>query len=112
GEARWDHQQEIRRAYGYRDLYAPGVRRELEEWLRARAWVAAERQGALVARAVERLIGQKVLLPGETVLARIVAGVRDEAARRAHSAVAAAAAPEHERLLALLQVSAGERESV
>jgi len=35
GEARWDHQAEIRDAYGYRPFSTPEVEPELVEWLRA-----------------------------------------------------------------------------
>lgn len=37
GEARWEHQAEIRMAYGYRPFGDAGVEDELVVWLRARA---------------------------------------------------------------------------
>jgi len=61
-EWRWAHQDEIRREYGYRPFGHAGVEDELVGWLRARAWVSAESHPVLFARAVEHLIGAKVLL--------------------------------------------------
>lgn len=47
GEARWEHQTEIRRDYGYRSFGDPRVEDELSLWLRARAWVSAESHRAV-----------------------------------------------------------------
>ena len=47
GEARWDHQAEICREYGYREFHQPDVELELVAWLEARAWVSAESHRAL-----------------------------------------------------------------
>jgi hypothetical protein len=41
GEARLEHQAEIRRAYGYRPFGDHGVEDDLSPWLRARAWMSA-----------------------------------------------------------------------
>ena len=62
GEARWDHQAEIRREFGYQDFHEPDVEREVAGWLEARSWVGAESHRALFDRATEQLISSKVLL--------------------------------------------------
>lgn len=81
-EVRWDHQGEIRSRFGYREFSEPGVQLGLLRWLYARAWVAAERPSVLFDLATARLVEAKVLLPGASVLARMVARVRERVARR------------------------------
>ena len=61
GDARWEHQAEIRRAYGYRPFGDHGVEDELSLWLRARAWMSAESHRVLFARAAEHLIARRDL---------------------------------------------------
>jgi hypothetical protein len=70
----YEHQWEIRRECGYRD-FAVGEA-ELREFVAARVWALEEGPRALFDRAVLWLIEQRVLLPGITVLARLVAEVR------------------------------------
>ncbi len=81
-EKRWDHAAEIRRAYGYRDFHQGSEAAALNRWLANRVWVSAERPSVLFDLATARLVERKVLLPGVTVLARLVAQVRDRAASR------------------------------
>jgi Domain of unknown function (DUF4158) len=82
GEMRRDHVTEIRRRYGYRDFHEGSESAALSRWLANRAWVGAERPSVLFDLATARLVESKVLLPGVTVLARLVAQVRDLAASR------------------------------
>ncbi len=70
----YEHQWEIRRECGYREFASGEL--ELREFLAARVWALEEGPRALFDRAALRLIEQRVLLPGITVLARLVADVR------------------------------------
>ena len=78
GEKRWDHAAEIRRHYGYREFHQGAEPAALARWLANRAWVCAERPSVLFDLATARLVERKILLPGVTVLARLVAQVRDQ----------------------------------
>jgi TnpA family transposase len=112
GEARWDHQAEIRREYGLREWGDPAGQAELVDWLQARAWVGAETHRVLFDRTVDRLVATKVLLPGASVLWRQVAAVRERANERGWTLVAGPLTDaERERLLALLVASGDGRDS-
>jgi TnpA family transposase len=110
-----EHAREIRQAYGYRDLSDPGAAGGLREFLEGRAWTHAEGPYRLFGQAVEWLRRNRVLLPGVSVLARLVASVRDGAAERMYRSLADAAADADPglpaRLQGLLQVPEGQRVS-
>lgn len=89
-----EHAGEIQRVYGYRDSWEPCVAFRLTRWFYARAWVSAERPGALFDLAVTWLVERKVLLPGITRLTRLIARVRDRANVRFWSRLAALLTPE------------------
>lgn len=72
---------------------------ELVAWLDARAW--AERPSVLFATA--RLIEAKVLLPGASVLARMIGSARDRAAARRHRTLSGAATDEQLSRLEVLR---------
>jgi hypothetical protein len=84
----YEHSWEIRAAYGYRDFGDAGVRESLEEFMGARAWIHAEGAVALFEQTRAWLRRKRVLLPGVSVLARLVSSVREEAARRAYRSLA------------------------
>lgn len=76
-DRRWDHTIQIRQRFGFRDFADPGEGLRLLRWLYARAWVSAQGPSVLFDLATARLVERKVLLPGVTTLARLVARVRD-----------------------------------
>lgn len=77
-----EHAGEIQKHYGYRDFSEQPEHWRLVRWLYGRIWLSAERPSILFDLATARLVERKVLLPGVSVLARLVASVRDRAANR------------------------------
>lgn len=111
GPTQHEHAREIRREYGYRD-FASGET-ELRAFVGARAWASEEGPRALFDRAVVWLVEQRVLLPGITVLARLVSEVRAAEHERLWTTLAAAAPPALRRELeGLLDVPADSRASM
>ncbi len=105
---RLEHAWEIRREYGFVDFAAAEA--ELAAWIDAQAWTSGDGPKALFDAAVVWLRERKVLLPGVTVLARLVARVRDQANQRLWATLAGLLSPAQRRALAgLLKVSPGER---
>lgn len=87
----WEHAAEIRQAYGYRDFTDEGAQQDLRAFIGARAWTRTEGPRSLFDQAVAWLREQKVLLPGASILARLVAEIRAAAADRVHEVMASAA---------------------
>jgi hypothetical protein len=111
----YEHAWEIRDAYGYRDFSDPGAQEQLRDFMDGRAWTHAEGALALFTQAAAWLRRHRVLLPGVTTLARLVAQVRDQAAERMYRTVAEAAVSADAqlpyRLRDLLAVPDGQRVS-
>lgn len=68
-------------------------------WLYARAWTGAARPSALFDQAAARLIAAKMLLPGVSVLERLVAQIRDRAAARLWRRLSALPSPDQRATL-------------
>ncbi len=103
-----EHAIEIRREYGYRDYAAAAA--ELHEFLTARAWTSNESARMLFDRATAWLVDRRILLPGPTTLARLMAGIRSEASDRLWRSIAVGVPPDlADRLSKLLEVEAGSR---
>jgi TnpA family transposase len=79
-ETPFDHQRDIRRAYGWRDF--ADVEGEFAAWAAARSWTSGDGPKAIFTDGVGWLRERKVLLPGVTTLARLVAKVREETTKR------------------------------
>lgn len=82
GRARWQHAREIRDRYGYREFTEPLARFRLTRWLYALCWTGTDRPSVLFDRATAWLVAEKVLLPGASVLERLIARIRARTARR------------------------------
>jgi len=79
-KTRLEHQWEIARLHGYRDFASAEA--ELSTWIGDRAWTTGEGPRALFGGSVGWLRERRVLLPGLSVLTRLVAGARRPRARR------------------------------
>jgi hypothetical protein len=79
-KTRFDHQWEIRRARGYREFAAAEA--EFSGWVAARSRATGDGPKAIFADGLAWLRERKVVLPGVTTLARLVASVRDESTRQ------------------------------
>lgn len=106
---------EIQAARSYRDFSDPQASAQLREFMAGRAWTHAEGPLALFEQTVGWLRRHRVLLPGVSVLARLVVTVRAEAAERLHRTLADAARQADpqlpDRMRALLEVLPGQRVS-
>lgn len=108
----WRHRAEIQRRYGYRDFTDPSESFRLVRWLYSRVWLSAERPSLLFDLATARLVERKVLLPGVTVLERLIGRVRERAARRLWRLLAALPTSLQRACLEdLLKVPEGARQS-
>jgi len=81
-ESRWDHTREIRQTYGYHDFMKQPYHFMLVRWLYNHFWLASERPVVLFDLTVTRLIEQKILLPGATVLERLISQIRERTTSR------------------------------
>jgi Domain of unknown function (DUF4158) len=79
-KTRFDHQWEIRRAYGLREFVE--IEAKFTDWVAARSWTSGDGSKAIFLDGMTWLRDRKVLLPGVTTLARLVARVRDDTTRR------------------------------
>ena len=109
---RWDHTVEIRKHYGYRLFSEPFIQWRLCRWLYALCWTGTDRPSVLFDRATSGLVAGKVLLPGASVLERLIAQVRSRASRRIWRCLVEGTSPEQrESLESLLSVAADQRQS-
>lgn len=101
----WEHHREIKQTYGYQELHDAHMGFRLIRQMYSRTWVANERPSALFDFATSWLIDNKVLLPGVTVLIRLVAEVRERADKRLWRRLASILTEEQAReLYTLLEI--------
>lgn len=79
-QTHFEHVWEIKKVFRLRDVSE--VEDEVAAWVDAKAWSTGDGPKAIFDGAVAWLRDQRVLLPGVTTLARLVARVRDEATQR------------------------------
>jgi hypothetical protein len=78
----WEHIEEIKYHYGYRDFNSQPEHWRLVRWLYERAWVSAESPSILFDITTAQLLENKILLPGVTILARLIASGRERVEQR------------------------------
>ena len=107
-----EHAAIIRKRYGYREFGDPPWAFRLSRLLYARAWVGNERPSLMFDFATAWLIQNKVLLPGASVLSRLIAEIRQRAANRLWRRLSALpTSGQKAKLETLLQVPEGMRAS-
>jgi uncharacterized protein DUF4158 len=79
---RWRHTAEIRDRYGYRDFATQPGRFAFTVWLCRQAWAGEVASSVLFRAAHRQLLARRILLPGHSVLMRLVATVRERATHR------------------------------
>ena len=112
-ETRWGHTALIKRHYGYQDFTAQPAHWRFIRWLYARAWVGTEGPSVLFDIATTQLLEQKTLLPGVSVLERLVATVRERVSQRGWKVLSRLPTAEQcQRLDAILKVNEDARQTV
>ena len=112
GQMRYDHIDEIMQEYGYHDFVSQPEHFRFLRWLYTSAWWSEERLTVLFDLAMARLIELKALLPGVSVLERLVSSVREHASMRLWQLIAQLPTPRQVALLeTLLVVPEGERQT-
>jgi Domain of unknown function (DUF4158) len=105
-----DHQVEIRRAEGLRDFTE--AQEELAVWVTARSWTSGDGPKGDLPYAIAWMRERKILLPGVSRLARLVARVRDDTTHRLWADLEGLLTPVQRRVLdRLLDVPQGKRVS-
>ncbi|MEU8319627.1 Tn3 family transposase [Nonomuraea sp. NPDC048881] len=106
----FEHQDVIREAYKLKDFSPAEV--EFTAWVDSRAWNTGDGKKTIFYDGITWLRTNKVLLPGVTTLARLVARVRDEATDRLYDTLYAVLTPRQRAILEmLLEVPDGRRAS-
>lgn len=100
-----EHAAEIQKHYGYRDFNAQPDKWRLLRWLYERSWVSAESLSVLFDLVTARLVENKILLPGVTVLERLVAKVGERTTQRLWVNLAKIATSKQQEQLEALLVS-------
>lgn len=75
----WEHAEKIKKKLGYQDFHSHPHYFRLVRWLYNKVWLNDERPSVLFDLATSRLIHHKIILPGATVLARLVSRIRNRA---------------------------------
>lgn len=108
-----EHAGLIQRHYGYRDFSTQPEHWRFVRWLYERAWVGTEAPSVLFDIATTQLLEQKILLPGVSVLERLVAMVRERVAQRVWTLLSRLPTDEQcQRLNAILPVDESARHSI
>jgi hypothetical protein len=105
---RFDHQWEIKKARGYREF--GDAEEEFAQWAAARSRATGDGAKAVFTDGLAWLRERKILLPGVTTIARVVAKVVTDTTRQLWEELAAMPGPVQQRALdRLLDVPPGSR---
>ena len=108
-----EHAGLIQRRYGYQDFSTQPEHWRFVRWLYDRAWVGTEGPSVLFDIATAQLLEQKILLPGVSVLERLIATVRERVAQRVWKLLSRLPTDEQcQRLDAILKVDEDARQTV
>ncbi|MED7930465.1 DUF4158 domain-containing protein [Nonomuraea sp. LP-02] len=105
----FEHQDVIRKAYALKEFSQ--VEADFIVWASARAWNTGDGKKTIFYDGVTWLRTNKVLLPGVTTLALLVARVRDEATDRLYDTLRGVLSPRQRFLEMLLEMPEGRRSS-
>lgn len=107
-----EHAAMIRQRYGYQDFYQPPWAFRLTRLLYSHAWIGNDSPGLMFDLATAWLLQHKVLLPGVSVLSRLIAEIRERTTKRLWQRLTSLPTVEQKaQLEALLQVPEGRRVS-
>lgn len=110
GRTRRDHQLIITEMYGYREYSDPFIRFQLTRTLYTRAWLSCDRPIVLFDGATEWLVSRKILLPGVTILERLVGEIRIRAEKKLWARISSQVdVGTRERLMKTLERKEGSR---
>jgi len=78
----WEHIEEIKKHYGYKDFNSQPEHWQIIRWIYERAWVSVESASVLFDVTTAQLVAKKLLLPGISVLARLIVSARERVQQR------------------------------
>ena len=109
----WDHTVVIRQHYGYSDFsHQPGHWR-LVRWLYKRAWWSEESPSVLFDQVTAYLVEHKILLPGVTLLERLIVRVRERIQQKVWNRIAQLpSAMQQRQLEALLNLAPNSHQTI
>lgn len=77
GESRWNHNSEIRQVYEYHDFTEHPYYFYFIRWLYNNAWLTSERPSIFFEHSIAKCRKEKILLPGITVMERLISQIRE-----------------------------------
>jgi hypothetical protein len=108
----WEHTEIIKQNYRYQDFNSQPQHWRLIRWLYERAWVSAESPSVLFDVTTAQLLENKILLPGVTILARLITTIRERVQQRLYLKLSKLPSPQQiESLESLLKLTENNRQT-
>ena len=104
GEQKWKHATEIRVHYHYLEISDPKISFKLNRWLCALCWTGTDRPSVLFDHAKTWLLAHKILLPGVSILERLIVRIRIRMENRLWRFLIREVAPAQKKMLENLLV--------